>query len=146
MAELTERTPTRAHGRPVLPARHRPKPPEAALPGLKAEHADKVAVDDDDKEEKGAARAARKLRLSRKDVVREQKTAGHTARRTSGNTSKAAPRRPPSPPPFIPLSRAPPAQRARPAGTWSAEPIHHDAAAARRSTRHRRHRRVRAAG
>ena len=63
MAELTERTPVRA---PRPAARTSPPPePEAVLPGLKAEKADKVAVEDEEEEgEKKEPPAPQKLRLS----------------------------------------------------------------------------------
>ena len=63
MDELTEQTPTR----PQRPAARSslPPEPEAVLPGLKAERADKVAVEDKEEEEpRKEPPAPQKLRLS----------------------------------------------------------------------------------
>ena len=60
MAELTEMTPTRA---PPPAARRSPAPePEQVLPGLKAEDADKVAVEEEEEEKEPPV--PQKLRLS----------------------------------------------------------------------------------
>ncbi|XP_043202415.1 exosome component 10-like [Amphibalanus amphitrite] len=91
MDELTEQTPTR---RPP-PTSHRPSPPpspEAVLPQQGPEDVNKVTVE---AEEEPEPPAPKNLRLSRKDLVREQKKAGtyrkaHKRKRGGGSAEGGA--------------------------------------------------------